>query len=63
MSNIKNIEELHELINPEFLTTEESCIDMINKASKNEKIIKNYIHMVHDKINKLTLDKINRSKN
>lgn len=55
---ITNIEESHELVNPKFLTTTESCLKMLDKASENKKFLENYIYKVHDKINKLALDKI-----
>lgn len=39
---ITNIEELHELINPELLTTEQSCFDMLDRIYKNRKILNDY---------------------
>lgn len=53
MSNINNIEELYELINPEFLTTVDSCIDMINKAYINKCILEDYCKKVQQRIKDL----------
>lgn len=55
---ITNIEELHELVNPELLTTKQSCYKMIANAISNENLIKNYVKEVIKKLAKLENKKV-----
>lgn len=58
MSNIKNIEELHELINPEFLTTEESCYEMLKNVDSNHQLLNKYGKAVVKRLAKIKNEKI-----
>lgn len=55
---ITNIEELHELINPEFLTTENSCQAMLDKVYKNRLILDNYGKKVIKRLAKIKNEKV-----
>ena len=55
---ITNIKELYELINPELLTTEQSCLEMITKVQLNENILKNYVEKVIKKLAKIKNEKV-----
>lgn len=55
---ITNIEELYELINPELLTTEQNCYEMISKVRLNKVILNNYIKNVIKRLAKLNNKKI-----
>lgn len=61
MTKITNIKELHELINPKFLTTEKSCKEMLNKTYNNKCILKNYAKKVQQRLDILYKNNRNKS--
>lgn len=55
---ITNIEELHELVNPELLTTEKSYYDMLDKVYQNRKLLDNYGKKVIKRLAKIKNEKV-----
>lgn len=57
-NKITNIEELYELVNPELLTTENSCHDMLDKLYQNKRLLDNYGKKVIKRLAKIKNEKV-----
>ena len=58
MNKVNNIEEMYELVNPEFLTTKESCLNMLNNVYENKNMLNNYAIQVIKRLAQITNEKV-----